>query len=344
MINMEELKQRHGCVTFWLWLVVLVNLGLAFFYCVEMFDVWHSGFVLGYGLLSILGTINVLSAILLMRWNRLGFYMLLTSSIIALIVNIGILGLPYSSALSALIAALIWWAILQIRKNGVSAWSLMNSGWDYKHCRHLYQVFVGIIIFILILTIVASMGNGQKSDIDKGEVPELKVEEPKAEEPKVEDEPIPSDGIEWKVFEDKTRFVSIEAPNDFRRLNLTEDQLMSLGCSDFDPCIVILQEEISSLKTLNVTTVQEYTQIKLKMLQNSGGTDFKKLLQKPYGDGNSSLIEFEMKIEGDKFYYKCLITKTDRYFYYCQILCLDQYRQKLEGQMDHMVKSFKTYK
>lgn len=338
---MNELKQRHGCVTFWLWLVVLVNLGIALYYSVLMFDVYTSEMSLGFGLLGILGIVNVLSAILLLRWNKLGFYMLLVSSIIGLNVYIVLLGLLSATVLSSLFAVLIWWAILQIRKNGISAWKLMNGGWDYKHCRHLYQVFIGIIIFMFILTIIAFLGNHEGSPYDKiiddYDNTEIEIEP-------VEEEVIPiSDGIDWKVFEDKTNSVIIEAPSDFRRLNLNDDQLMALGCSDFDPYIAIVQESVSSLNDLGVTTTREYSQLIFKMVQNSGGTHFKKLNQEPYGD-NSYLVEYEMTIDGTKFYYKVIILKTKRYFYYCQTLCVDAYKYKLKNQIDHIIESFKVLK
>ena len=334
---MNELKQRHGCVTFWLWLVVLANLGIALYYSVLMFDTYTSRMSLGFGFLGILGMVNVLSAILLMRWNKLGFYMLLVNSIIGLIVNIGLLDLSPASILSSLFAILIWWGILQIRKDGVSAWKLMNGGWDYKHCRHLYQVFSGVIIFMFILTIIAATGNHEGNpyeEIIDEEYTEIEEEE--------EETPI-NDGIEWKVFQDNSNSVSVEAPNDFRRLNLNDDQLMALGCSDFDPYIAIVQESVSDLRILGITTTKEYSQLMFKMVQNSGGTNFKKLNEEPFGD-SSYLVEYEMSMDGTKFYYKVIIFKTKRHFYYCQVLCIDAYKYKLKKQIDHIIESFKVLK
>lgn len=338
---MDELKQRHGCVTFWLWLVVLANLVMALYYFVLMFDAYTSEKSLGFGFLGILGIVNLLSAILLMRWNKLGFYMMLACSLVGLLVNVGLLGLPSATVLPSLFAVLIWWAILQIRKNGVSAWKLMNGGWDYKHCRHLYQVFIVIIVFMLVLTIIATLGNHDGNPYEKI-IDENYYNTEIEIESEIEEEVIPiSDGIDWKVFEDGTNSVSIEAPSDFRRLNLNEDQLMALGCSDFDPYIAIVQESVSSLNVVGVTTTKEYSQLLFKMVQNSGGTDFKKINQEPNGD-NSYLVEYEMSINGTKFYYKVIIIKTKQYFYYCQVLCIDEYKYKLKEQIDHIIESFKV--
>lgn len=201
---MNDLKQRHGCVTFWLWLITLMNLGMALYYSVLMFEA-NASKILGFGLLSFLCVVNVLGGILLMRWNKLGFYMLLVTSIVAVMVNVGLFGLPSTTILSSLFAVLIWWAILQIRKNGVSAWKQMNGGWDYKHCRHLYQVFVGIIVFVFILTIIAVSskheGNPNEKIIDDNYNVEL--------EDTVGESVLANDSVEW-ILEDSTVSVDEE--------------------------------------------------------------------------------------------------------------------------------------
>ena len=66
-----------------------------------------------------------------------------------------VLNLNPAASLYSLVSILVWWGVLQIRKNGASAWGLMNKGWDYKHCRHLYQVFAGVIILLFVLSLVA---------------------------------------------------------------------------------------------------------------------------------------------------------------------------------------------
>ena len=88
---MNETKQRHGCINAWLWLVIAANLAFCGYYAIQMFSVWSNTMVWGFGLLSILALGNVLGAILLMRWNKCGFYLFIVCSIITAIVNAGIL-------------------------------------------------------------------------------------------------------------------------------------------------------------------------------------------------------------------------------------------------------------
>lgn len=336
---MNELRQRHGCVSFWLWLVIIVNLYSALVNSIAMFGAYTSKMSFGLGFMGILGVVNILSAILLMRWNRLGFYMLIVSSIIALIVNIVLLGVPSVIVISSIIAIIIWWAILQIRKNGVSAWKLMSDGWDYKHCRHLYQFFIGIIAFMFILTVISSLGehkgNPYERIIGDNDMAEI--------EPLEDDDTILEPSIDWKVFRDNTDAVSVEAPDDFRRLYLNDDHLMALGCSDYDPYITIVQEPVANFDVYGVTTTEEYSQLVSKMLEDLGGTGYRKLSGSPAADG-TYIAEYELSIEGSKFYYKIIMTKTKHYFYYCQVLCLDEYKYKLEDQIEHIIKSFKVYK
>lgn len=163
---MSELKQRHGCVTFWLWLVIIANGGIAVFYAITMFDTYLGLMSLGFGLLSILGVANVLGSILLMRWNKLGFYLFLINSVLAIILNVAILKMADNVVVSSVFAVIVWWGILHIKQNGISAWEHMFNGLDYKHNRHLFQFFGGIIGVLFVLTVIAYNG-GIDKDYDE---------------------------------------------------------------------------------------------------------------------------------------------------------------------------------
>lgn len=151
----KELKERNGCISFWLWIAIVANIGMSIFYAVTMFSAYSKEMALGLGICSILGAVNVLSAILLLRWNKIGFYMMMASSIMTIVVNLCVLKTEPIAAIGSLIAILIWWAILQMKKKGVSAWSQLRSGWDVKHCRHLYQLFAGVGGVLFLLTLIA---------------------------------------------------------------------------------------------------------------------------------------------------------------------------------------------
>lgn len=146
---------------------------MTIFYAVSMFNINSGEMALGFGLCSIFGVVNVLSAILLLRWNKIGFYMMVVSSIMAIIVNICVLKMEPVAMVGSLFAIVIWWAILQMKKDGVSAWSQLQSGWDGKHCRHLYQLFAAIGVILFILTLIAFGNTGSSNDVAEYEEVEV---------------------------------------------------------------------------------------------------------------------------------------------------------------------------
>lgn len=339
---MNEGKERHGCVSVWLWLAIITNFCCAIYYVVSMFGTFTSSHSLGLGLLSICATLNILGTILLMRWIKYGFYVLLTGFVLIAIVNVGILSMEPYFLVPNILSLLFWWGILQIRKDGVSAWNLLELGWDYKHCRHLYQFFGVIMAVLLVLTIVALPrhhdGYSNKNLLSSDDSEKV-IEEPVEEEPvEVEEQ------IVWKTFSDKNKICSIEAPDDFRTAELSADQTLGLMCTDYDPAVVIISEEANVLKISGIRTTKDYADAIVKMCRNAeGGTGFVKISENKYAE-DSYLIVYSMTVDKIKFRYSLLTSRTKSKFYYCQVYCLDQYAEKLQPTISHMLESFKALK
>lgn len=332
---MNETKQRHGCVNAWLWLVIAVNLVTCGYYAIKMFSMEYNTLVWGFGLISILALGNVLGAILLMRWNKYGFYLFIACTIINAIINAGILSLGAISGIQGLVAILIWWGILHIKKDGVPAWKLMNGGWDYKHCRHLYQLFGIIAGGLLIATIAASTTNAYTAGVSDGDSEE--VADTVAVDEVIEE-------ITWKRFSDDGNYCSIEAPDDFRKATISEDQILGLMCSDYDPAVFVLKESNNDVKAAGISSPKEYADVLVKMNRNvDGATNFKKISEREYS-ANSYLIVYDMDIDGTKFRYNLLTTRTSSNFYYCMVYCLSEYSGKLEETVNHMLDSFEANK
>ena len=72
-------------------------------------------------LLTIIGIANVMFAILLLRWNKSGFWGFVMSAIAALIVNLRV-GLGIGQCLLGLAGIGILYAVLQIKQDDISAW------------------------------------------------------------------------------------------------------------------------------------------------------------------------------------------------------------------------------
>jgi len=72
-------------------------------------------------LLAVLGIANVIFAVLLFKWKKLGFWGFVVTSIGALIINLS-MGLGVIQSLFGLLGIAILYAVLQIKKEEVSAW------------------------------------------------------------------------------------------------------------------------------------------------------------------------------------------------------------------------------
>lgn len=339
---MNESKMRHGCVSAWLWIAIIVNLGYGIFYAASMFGAYTSSMSLGLGLLSILSALNLLGAILLMRWNKYGFYIFFASSVLASAVNIGVLKIEPYFLIASVFSILIWWGILQIRKNGISAWNLMESGWDYKHCRHLYQLFGVIIGILFVLTIVAfsgeHKGNPYEAILNPTEVSPSDDSELIVDTVAVEDE------IVWQTFSDANNACSIEAPDGFRIAVLNEAQILGLIFTDYDPAVLVISETAASLKAAGISTTRDYANVLVKMNRNIDGVSkFKKISEEAYGD-DSYLIVYNLSVNGILFRYHLLASRTKSNFYYCQVYCLEEYAENLQSTISHMLSSFRVLK
>ena len=72
-------------------------------------------------LLAVLGIANVLFAVLLLKWKKLGFWGFVLTAVASLIINISI-GLSVGQSLIGLIGIGVLYGILQIKQDNVSTW------------------------------------------------------------------------------------------------------------------------------------------------------------------------------------------------------------------------------
>lgn len=119
-------KERHGCVTAWLWLIVVMGVGTSFVYLLfgealarspGLRDVepWLTP------VLGVLSLANVAFGIALLRWKRWGFYGFCAMACVTLVLNLTA-GIGAQS-FTGLIGVLILWVILQVKgPDQVKAW------------------------------------------------------------------------------------------------------------------------------------------------------------------------------------------------------------------------------
>ena len=262
--------------------------------------------------------------------------MMVVSSIMAIVVNICVLKMDPVAMVGSLFAIVIWWAILQMKKDGVSAWSQLQSGWDGKHCRHLYQVFAAIGVILFILTLIAFGNTGSSSD-KSDDIVVIADDEAMSEEEVVE-------VIGWETFVSKNGECSIEAPDDMRKNPTEDEQILMLMCTDYDPVCVVVAEPISDVKAVGINNTKQYADVVMKSVQKSNeASSFKKIDGKAFGS-DSYLITYDVSIEGTPFRYFLLAAKGDKNYYNCTIFCVKKYLPKLETTINMMLESFKPLK
>jgi hypothetical protein len=120
---MNNNKQRHGCLTAFLILMIVANSVIAVFYFFGSSTIQRT--VPGIPLwtiivLGVLAVFNLICAIGLFKWKKWGFWGFIFSSIVTLIVNLTA-GLGVGQSLSGLLGVAILYGVLHIGKE--------NKGW-----------------------------------------------------------------------------------------------------------------------------------------------------------------------------------------------------------------------
>lgn len=157
-------KQRHGFVTFWLWLGIIVNvisIPLTIILYQRMSNLGYLGMQLiaagididpfskaiGSHVLimqivaAIAGIALIVGYSLILKWKKSGFWLAVVVAVIVAVVNVIMFNLikndylsigllldfnPIVQLIATPISLIILWAVLQIKKNGVSCWKQLK--------------------------------------------------------------------------------------------------------------------------------------------------------------------------------------------------------------------------
>jgi hypothetical protein len=120
---MAEAKQRHGCLTAWLVLMIVANSAVALMYLLGSSALRRSlpnapGWA--FPVLIAIGVLNVVFAVALLQWKKWGFWGFCATAVAALFVNLSI-GLGVGQSLIGLVGIAILYGVLQIGS--------ANKGW-----------------------------------------------------------------------------------------------------------------------------------------------------------------------------------------------------------------------
>jgi hypothetical protein len=119
-------KQRHGCVTTWLILIIILNSFIALTYILfrdtlaqRIYGDISTFTIMILGLLSIC---NVYFALLLLKWKKVGFYGFVCTSLIVYTINLSI-GEGIGQSLQSLIGVAVLYGVLQIKGGDRATWN-----------------------------------------------------------------------------------------------------------------------------------------------------------------------------------------------------------------------------
>jgi hypothetical protein len=122
----SAVKQRHGCVTAFLILMIVLNSigALTYLFAGDTISKNIPGGVSDTMMISlaVLGVLNVVFAVMLYKWKRLGFWGFIITSMGAFAINMSI-GLGIFQSISGLVGIVILFGVLQIKKDNISAWT-----------------------------------------------------------------------------------------------------------------------------------------------------------------------------------------------------------------------------
>ncbi|MDB5145175.1 MAG: hypothetical protein JWQ66_3888 [Mucilaginibacter sp.] len=119
--------ERHGCVTTWLVLMLIVNsLGaLAYLFFEKLMEQKLKVSSITIDIIIITAILNAFFSFKLLSWKKIGFYGFFITTIIQFVINFCI-KLPLITCILGLCGIVILYGILQIKKGGRSAWHYLK--------------------------------------------------------------------------------------------------------------------------------------------------------------------------------------------------------------------------
>ena len=122
-----ETKQRHGFVSFWLWLLMIAN---AVFAIIMVKVTPISNMIISLFLALLLPLLNITGSILLLNWKKFGFWLILGAPFYYFLIEISgsvsTIDALTNLGLNLILFPLVLFAILQIKKNDESCWKQLK--------------------------------------------------------------------------------------------------------------------------------------------------------------------------------------------------------------------------
>ena len=113
---MAEQKQRHGCLTAWLVLMIVANSAAGLMYLsgsAAIKQTLPSAASWAFPVMGILGLFNLVCAVALLKWRKWGFWGFLGSGIVASLVNMS-MGIGIGMSVVGMVGIALLYGVLQI--------------------------------------------------------------------------------------------------------------------------------------------------------------------------------------------------------------------------------------
>lgn len=121
-------KKRHGCLTAYLVVMIIVNAAVAamYLFASEAISAGLPGMPSWtFPVLILMSLLNVVFAVFLFQWKKWAFWGFVGTSVIALFVNLAI-GLSISQSVGGLIGIAVLYAVLQIGDESTKGWNQLD--------------------------------------------------------------------------------------------------------------------------------------------------------------------------------------------------------------------------
>lgn len=123
-------QKRNKFVSFWLWLGVIINVFFTIIYFLLLFSskgLWSATPEPTWlRIIWVLQSVALITGYaMLIRWKKLGFYILFAMSILSIILNLLTSEITIAS-FSPIVSIVLLYCVLQLKKNDVAYWDAMD--------------------------------------------------------------------------------------------------------------------------------------------------------------------------------------------------------------------------
>lgn len=250
-------------------------------------------------------------------------------TLLAIVVNYLLVELNSILFLSALLF-LLTLLVLFIPKEGVTTWALLEDGWDYLHCRHLYQFFGALAFILLGLTAFVSISDAQSGN-SFAEKNDWEYEKKDSLEVFVEET------CEYFYADNGTCMIAV--PQNYAKTNIADGQILGLSRTDDDPALFVMQESVNDVNSSGITTLERYANAVVNANRKADDAEnFVKIRETDYNGGY--LIVYDLTVGGLEIRYNLLAVKDSSNYYYCMVYCLRDLAENLQPVIYNILDSF----